>query len=63
MRAAAVVVYIAAATLIASVVLVTRLQNPDMSETRLWIEYWPRYVATIGAAAAAIWFGSWAESR
>jgi heme/copper-type cytochrome/quinol oxidase subunit 1 len=38
------------------IALGTRIQNPDMAETRLWLTFWRRYLVAVGLAAAAVWF-------
>lgn len=35
--------------------LVTRFSNPDLTETRLFIEFWPRYVVIFILGLLAVW--------
>ena len=35
--------------------LVTRFSNPDLTETRLFIEFWPRYVVIFILRLLAVW--------
>ena len=39
----------------AAIVIVTRFSNPDMAETRLLIEFWPRWVVVFGLCFLSIW--------
>lgn len=41
----------------------TRLSNPDMSETRLLIEFWPRWLVAIALSVAAVCVARWVDRR
>jgi hypothetical protein len=35
--------------------LAIAIANPDMTDMRLWLEYWPGYLAILVAAFAGMW--------
>jgi hypothetical protein len=39
----------------AGAALVLAFAHPDMTDTRLWLEFWPGYLAIMAAAGAGMW--------
>ena len=48
----------ASVAMVFAIGIATRLANPDMSETRLVLEFWPRWVVAAGLACVAVWLSS-----